>query len=718
MSNPNLYQLLNPDSVAVIGVSRTEGSIGNTAIKNFVDGGFKGKVYGVNPRYQSVEGYPCYPSLADIPDSVDAVIIAVASHLVENAIHDCIAKKVKYVVIFSSGFAEKGAEGLQKQNEILALCQENGIRAVGPNTIGTYNLKNRILLSFTPLGRMEIVDGDVGVVCQSGATCITLLSTAMEENIGFNYGLTSGNQMDLTSLDFIDFLVEEEETNIIATYIEGVPDGKVLEEISKKALRKHKPIIILKAGRSEAGQRAALSHTASLTGSNEVFRMAAKSLGLTHVQEIEEMVDAIKAFRGRKRPKGNRVATVVISGATGIMLADKLAELDFDLIPLSSATQEKLFEEVPLYCSAANPVDIGQTLLYNPRLYKHCIETLVETEEVDMIVLHLPIGTNAGGLTFAQEIVDVSKTTDKPIIVITTGPERSIAEVRKFLTAHHIPAYSSIRSGAEAAKYLLDYERSYQKLLQTVENDTNSSLERHSLLKGTKSVTEPQVKKLLAQHNIPVPLGFVAKREDEIDKGLSNLKFPVAAKIVSEEITHKSDIGGVVLNIKNEAALREAFKTIMSNAESHDVSDKVDGVLIEEMVESPKQEMIVSIRKDPVFGPIILCGLGGIYVEIMKDVSQRLAPISEKEALEMLQELKCYPLLAGVRNGQIFDISELAKTLSSISKIAQSLEGPWEELEINPLVVLPKGEGVMALDGLITLSEEEGVTKLGTVNKK
>lgn len=704
MSNPNLYQLLNPDSVAVVGVSKTEGSIGNTAIRNFVDGHFKGKVYGVNPRYDSVEGYPCYPSLADIPDSVDAVIIAVASHLVENAIYDCIAKKVKYIVIFSSGFAEKGEEGLQKQKEILALCQENGIRAVGPNTIGTYNLKNRILLSFTPLGRMEIVDGDVGVVCQSGATCITLLSTAMEENIGFNYGLTSGNQMDLTSLDFIDFLVEEEETNIIASYIEGIPNGKVLEEISEKALRKHKPIIILKAGRSDAGQRAALSHTASLTGSNEVFQMAAKQFGLTHVQEIEEMVDAIKAFRGRKRPKGNRAATVVISGATGIMLADKLEELGFDLITLSSATQEKLFEEVPLYCSVANPVDIGQTLLYNPRLYKHCIETLVETDGVDMIVLHLPIGTNAGGLTFAQEIVDVSKTTDKPIIVITTGPERTIAEVRKFLTKHRIPAYRSIKSAAEAAKYLLDYERSYQRLLHNEENNNMTSVDNYSILKHSSSVTEPNVKKLLTQHNIPVPNGFVAKRKEDINKGISKLKFPVVAKIVSKEITHKSDIGGVVLNIKNEEALLEAFFAIMSNAERHNSLDKVDGILIEEMVESSSLEMIVSIRKDPVFGPVILCGLGGIYVEIMKDVSQRIAPISEKEALEMLQELKCYPLLTGVRNGQIYDVEKLAMTLSDISKMAQTLEGPWDELEINPLAVLPKGEGVMALDGLITLS--------------
>ncbi|MHB1128318.1 MAG: acetate--CoA ligase family protein [Bacillota bacterium] len=454
-----LERFLCPESVAVVGASKTPGTIGNTTIKNFADVEFKGRVYGVNPRYGEIEGFPCYPSLSVILDQIDVVIIAVASNQVEKAIGECVEKKVNYVIILSSGFAEKSDVGLIMQNNILDICRQNGIRVLGPNTMGLYNFKDRILLTFSP-PVSNFMFGELGIVTQSGATGGFISNYANGEQVGVSYMITTGNQMDLTSLDILDFLVEDEDTKLIATYLEAVPDVEKFKEICARALSIRKPVIALKAGRSSAGKIAALSHTASLTGSYQDFEKLAERYGITLVNEIEEIIDAVKALRGGKRPQGNRVATVVISGATGVLLADKLPDFGLEMAILSETTQNILAEVVPGYCNVANPVDIALSLLGNEILYKHCIETLVLAEEVDIVIVQLPL-PDEYGFKFAQDILEVAKKSDKPIIVATTGLEQTMGEVRKFLTQNNIPAYNTLKSAAQAAYYLLNYEISY-----------------------------------------------------------------------------------------------------------------------------------------------------------------------------------------------------------------------------------------------------------------
>lgn len=700
----DLEKLVRPQTVAVIGASKTRGTLGNNTIKNFADLKFAGKVFGVNPRYEEVEGFPCYPSLSAVPDSIDLALIVVSSALVESAIRECTEKSVKFIIIFSSGFAEMGAEGRRKQDTIKTLCRENGIRVLGPNTIGIYNFKNQTMLTFSPKSLTTLLPGDVGIVSQSGIIGGLIARLAVDEEVGFSYMVATGNQMDLTSLDILDFFVEDGSTKIIVSYMEEIPDGTQLKEAAVRALGDYKPIIVYKSGSSDAGKKAAMSHTASMTGSSQVFEMVAKQYGITAVNELEDMIDAMKAFRSEKRSKGNRVATVVSSGAIGIMLVDKLADLGHEMAVLSEATKNRLAEVVPGYCSIQNPVDIGATFLGIPGLYKHCIETLAAAEEVDAVIAHLTVGNDMGGLKYAQDILDVAGSSAKPIIALGPGTEKLMGDVRRFLTKKRVPIYSSVRSASQAAYYLWNYEKAYAKRQELIPGKAMGIRQYDGPIpsRDCLPVTEPEIKRLLNQFNIPVPRGGIGKNLEELMQAARDLVYPLVAKIVSPDIKHKSDMGGVIINIKDKEALVSANEAIISNARENAPSATIDGILIEEMVPGPFLEAIVGVTRDPVFGPVVLCGLGGIYVEVMKDFSQRLAPVSEGEALEMIRELKSYPLFTGFRKGRIYDVKALAKTLAQVSQMAISIGDAWTDLEINPLIVRAAGEGVTALDALIT----------------
>ncbi len=700
--------LLRPRSVVIVGASQKSGSIGNNAVRNFIDLEYKGNVYCVNPRYQELEGFQCFPSIAEVPGEIDVAIIAVPGSFVENAIKECAEKKVSYAVIFSAGFAEMGEDGKQKQEEIKKICKEHDIRVIGPNTMGVTNVIDKINLSFSTKGTMKWIQGSIGLVSQSGATGQTILNKGEDEKLGFAYMITTGNQLNTTTLDVMEFLLEDANTEVIASYMEAVPSGTQLKEIGIRSLQKRKPIVVYKSGRSEAGQKAALSHTASLTGSSKSFELVAKKYGLVSVDNIEEVIDALKAFNGKKYPKGNRVATVVISGATGIMIADNLAGYNQELFPLTDQTKTRLREVVADYLPVDNPVDIASTLMMNPDIYKHCIQALAEAEEVDSLIVHLPLGKSHGGLKFANDVIDVSKTTDKPIIVLTTGSEEDICPVRDYLNENKVPAFNSVVSATKALDYLLSYEKIYDAWEQiTVSAD---EIESKFHLPNGASVTEPEVKRLLKVSNIPVPIGAVGKSAEELIEKAVGLHYPLVAKIVSPEIPHKSDVGGVVLPIKNEEELRRAYQSITENVRKHVPIANIEGILVEELVEGPFLETIVGVNRDPVFGPIIMCGLGGVYVELLKDVSQRLLPITEKDALEMVKELKSYPLFNRFRNGAKYDAAALAKVLAEISNLALNLGDGWSEIEINPLIVREEGKGVVALDGLITLTEAEKAT--------
>lgn len=691
MDTNAIKSVFKPASIAVIGASAKKGAIGNTLLTNFNRWKLDGSVYAVNPKYDEVEGFPCYPAIGEIPGEVDMAVIATPGNLVEESVREAVAKKVHSLIIVSSGFAEKGEEGKRKQEELKKLCVDAGIRVLGPNVEGLFNFIDGIMLSF--IAPLNPIAGEVGIVSQSGATGSLMNNNMTQCGIGASYVATTGNQMDLGLIDFLEFLVEDQNTKIITAYMESVPDPKRFQAATAAALEQHKPIIALKSGKSEAGQRAAMSHTASLTGSYKTFKMAAEKNGVVVVDDLRDINNYVKAFRSNKHPQGRRVAAIVSSGASGIMLSDKYEEYGLVAPVLSKETQKKIFEVIPAYCSAANPIDIGSTWIQNPEEIREIIRITMDSGEVDALVVFSPNPTAHGVEKYIRYIEEACENIDKPVFVYMTTNN---VESEKNYSIKRIPCYYSIDETVRSLAVLMNYEEDYQKRSQkaaTVEIKPYN---------GELPETEPEVKKLLASYGIPVPPHAFGVTLDELLQNAKNLSYPLVAKVVSKDITHKSDVGGVVLKIQNEEELSAAYQKIMKSVGELAPDAQVDGVMAEEMVGGDFLEAIVGVTRDPSFGPIIMCGLGGIYVEVMKDVAQSLAPISKVEALEMINSLKSSKIFYGFRKTFSYDIDAFANMLVKISQLAMELGDQWTDLEINPLIVRPEGMGVMALDGVLS----------------
>lgn len=702
-----LDQLFSPKSIAIIGATVRAGAIGNTVVRNFRISDFSGRVYPINPRYEEIEDFKCYANVQDIEEHIDMAIIAVPGDFVEESVQDCAKQGIRNVLIFSSGFAEMDEEGARKQERLVAYCKQEGIRILGPNTLGMVNVHEDLALMFQDIGYTVYEKGDVGLVAQSGATGSQVLSMASEEKVGFSYMVATGNQPDLDTIEVLDYYVQDSKTNVGAFYMESVPSGKRFLSMAEKALEANKPIIGIKSGRSQAGQKAALSHTASLTGSNEIFEVAAKKYGVTIVEGFEQLIDGLKIFTSGKRPKGNRVATVVVSGAVGILLADAIEENGLEMAELKQETKIKLREQVASYCSVENPVDIASTFILNEQVFPHAVQTLVDAEEVDMVIVHLPVPTALNPIKFAKMFIDISKTTNKPILVVPTGLESEMAVVRHFLTKNHVPAYRHIEAAVQSAKAVYQYEMIRKKQLSKPPSEAPTAyIEIDS---QEQSIPEHEVKQILRNYNVPVPNSRLIKNEDELSMVL-DFQYPLVAKISSVDIPHKSDVGGVVLNIEDERKLKEAYRNILFNVKSSCPDAKIEGVFIEEMATDRFVEFFVGIQNNESFGPVITCGLGGIYVEVLKDVSRHLGQVEKEEALQMIESLKGAAILHGARTKIEYDIDALAEAISNISTIATSLNGNWEDFEINPLVVFEKGKGVLALDGLISLKSTAVLT--------
>ncbi|MFP5110215.1 acetate--CoA ligase family protein [Neobacillus sp. C211] len=697
-----INQLFSPKAIAIIGATIREGAIGNTAVRNFRVSNYQGDVYPINPRYEEIEGFTCYPNVKDIKEQIDMAIIAVPGERVEGSVRDCVEQGIRNVLIFSSGFAEMGEEGKKMQNGLVSYCKQQGVRILGPNTLGMLNVHEDLALMFQDIGYTVYEKGEVGLVAQSGATGSQILSMASEEKVGFSYMVATGNQPDLDTIEVLDYYIQDKQTKVASFYMEGVPSGKRFLSMAEKALEANKPVVGIKSGRSSAGQKAALSHTASLTGSNEIFEVAAKKYGVTIVDGFEQLIDSLKVFQSGKRPKGNRVATVVVSGAVGILLADALELNGLLMAELSQETKKKLREQVANYCSVENPVDIASTFILNEQVYPHAVQTLVDSDEVDMIIIHLPVPTALNPQKFAEMFVKISKTTDKPIFVVPTGLESEMAKVRHFLTENHVPAYRHIEGAVHSAKAIYQYECMRQKYMA---KQTIASSDVPIMINSEEqSIAEHRVKEMLRNHDVPVPNGLLIRSVAEISQ-FSRIAYPVVAKIASVDIAHKSDVGGVVLNIENAQQLKNAYHEILSKVRFHHPEAKIDGIFVEEMSTDRFIEFFVGVQNDELFGPVLTCGLGGIFVEVLKDVSRQIGHVSKEEARQMVESLKGAAILKGARRHVAFDIDALAEAISNISQIATSLEGNWQDFEINPLVVFEEGKGVLALDGLITLKQ-------------
>ncbi|MDP9484940.1 MAG: acetate--CoA ligase family protein, partial [Actinomycetota bacterium] len=608
-ATPDLRSLFRPRSIAIVGVSQDFTTISGKPMRNLLAHGYGGEIYPVNPRYEEVGGRTCYPSLLEVPGEVDLALVAVSQRRTLDVLRDCAAKGVSHAFLFGAGFAETSEEGRLLQEEALRVAREAGIRLLGPNCIGCLNAREAIPMGFSTSFEAEaFLPGPVALVSQSGALGYAVFAVAQEEKLGFSYVANTGNQVDLDTLDFASFMLEDEPTRLVMCYLESVPNGERLVRLARRAHELGKPLIVLKAGRSELGKKAALSHTASLTGSDRVFRAVAQQHGIVQVDDVDDTLDAMKVFARQKAALGRRVAVVTTSGATGIMMADQCEEQGLEMTTLREPTQERLRGIIPDYGSAMNPVDVTAQALNDRRIFRDTLRVLVEADETDIVVFTTTFGRDLLKIMCA-EIAEIDAETDKPVVVVLTGAQDVIGGGREVLKEAGVPVYQTPKSATVAVARLVRFNefRTPSPVTPAIGEDAPVPAE------DTRGVwTEERGKRELARIGVPVPKGEVVESREEAERSAGGFRYPVVAKVVSPDILHKTDAGAVRVGIGGPDGLVRAYDEITRSALEHVPGAEIRGVLVEEMIEGAGVEMFVGVEDDPQFGPVVLCGLGGV----------------------------------------------------------------------------------------------------------
>ncbi|MBC8320727.1 MAG: acetate--CoA ligase family protein [Bacteroidetes bacterium] len=705
----DLKYFLSPRSIAIIGASGNFESISGKPVLYLKKQGYEGRVYPINPKYEELCGYQCYKSVLDVPGSIDLALVAVNYKLVLPMLKQCVVKGIPFASIFSSGFAESGEEGKELQNEIARLAKDTGMGICGPNCQGSVSLKDRAIGGFSAsLGVVPLITGPIGYVTQSGALGYSIFSLAQESGVGFSYVASTGNEVDLHTLDFMEFMLEDNDTTMVISYLEGIKNGKQFMRLADRALKLGKPIVALKVGRSEVGQKAASSHTASLTGSDAVVDAFFKQKGIIRVNDIENMID-IAALMQRipELPKGDGIGLITTSGGGGILMADEAADMGLNIPELDEKTTNAIREVIPAYGSALNPVDVTAQVINEADDFMKVLQVMLDNADIDALVIVITQIAGESGKQMARDIVKISKQTSKPITVAWTTGDNLVGEHLKILSDGGVQYYKSPVRAVRAMGVLMKYatfRKEYQSHPKHVVSDDKSKKLRDSAIalckNAKKSLTEHQGKELLDLYGIRITNEDVAiSKENAVDIA-QEIGYPVVMKIDSPDILHKTEAGGLKLNIQTDKAVEEVYDEIMENARNYNPNAQLSGVLIQEMVKGGT-EVIVGLNNDPQFGPTIMFGLGGIFVEILKDVSLRVAPVNYEEAIKMIQEIKGFKILEGARGQSKYDINAIADVLVKVSRMAIELEDVVAELDINPLIVMPEGQGIRVADALI-----------------
>jgi len=696
-----LEAFFNPKSIAVIGASREPRKVGHRILRNILDYGFKGEIYPVNPNAEEVLGCRCYKSILDIPSEVDLSIIAVPAKIVPSVAEQCGVKGVKGIVVISAGFSETGREGARLEKELLGICRKYGMRMQGPNCLGIINTASRLNASFAATNPPR---GKIAFVSQSGALGSTILNWAIQNNIGFSSFISLGNETDLNAADFLEALSEDEETKVIGLYIEGVKNGRRFIEVSEKLTRK-KPVIALKAGTTDVGMRAVSSHTGALAGSDAAFSAAFKKAGILRADTLEELFNLVLSFEKQPLPKGKRVLIVTNGGGPGVLAADACEKKGLDLPSLEHSIREQLRRKLPPHASVNNPVDVlGDA---DEERYRIALDAGLKSSRVDGIIVILTPQAMTPIEKIAQVLAEIKETSKKPIIAAFMGIPNDSPAI-KTIREKGIPNYEY----PETAAYVLSRMYEYLVISSRREKPEKAIKIKHSkimeIIRRARSedrlnLTVMEAFQIGRAAGIPIPQAKIAKSREEAGEISDSIGYPVALKIVSPEILHKTDVGGVILNIQSRKDVERGYDEILRKARRFMPQARITGVLVQKMVPQGK-EVIVGAVRDAQFGPLIMFGLGGIYVNFLQDVSYRLCPLSRREVEEMIQETRAYILLRGVRGESPSDINSIVEIILKVSQIMNQFE-EIREMEINPLFVYERGKGCSAVDIRITLGK-------------
>lgn len=693
----SLDPLFHPRTIAIYGASSDPAKIGGRPLDFLKSSGFDGALHPINPKAASIQGLPAFSTVSEVPGAVDLVIVAVPASAVLAALQDCADHGVGAAVVLSSGFAEVGGAGAGWQHEITALAGRTGMRIVGPNCMGVINVRRRMLGTFTPSAAgFGLVPGCISLVSQSGAFGGYCLSLIRQRGLGLNLWITTGNQSDVDFADCVAYFAEDEDTDVIVGYIEAANDKERLIAALDLARSKGKRIVLMKVGSSDAGAQAAASHTASLAGSDQVYEGLFRQYGAYRARSIDELFDVAYACSlSKPQPAGRRLGLLTVSGGVGALMADVAAEFGLDVAPMPEEAQRRLKEILP-FCGPRNPVDMTAQLVNDLTLFEKNFELMLEQGGYDLVVAFLSSVGQVLPLSSAL-LVQLQK-------VLARFPDRTVIvsmlaspEVRKLYEAAGVMLFDEPTRAVRAARALVYFA---QEARRARDRSVPPPLPAGALGPPRHVVNEVEAKAVLASAGIPVVRELVASTEDAAAVCAGEIGYPVVLKIASADIPHKSEIGGVIVGIRDEAGVRAAFRTLMQRAGQHAPQARLDGVVVARMA-GLGVEAILGVVRDPVFGAVVMFGLGGIFVEAFKDVAFRVAPFSVGEARAMITEVKGSILLAGLRGQPPADEEALAEAIAALSVYAARHADALESIDINPFLVLARGEGALALDALI-----------------
>ncbi|MCG2621337.1 acetate--CoA ligase family protein [Arthrobacter sp. I2-34] len=692
----DLSRLVDPRSIAVIGASDRPNSLGARSVANLLDhSDFQGTPYLISRTKQSIHGLDCYQSVTDLPEAPDVAMLVVPAAQTLQVLEDCAGRGVRYAIVFTSGFGEMGEEGKRAEQEMARIGRESGMRIYGPNSPGLCNLNKRLGMMFSPSFQIDQLPGPIGLATQGGGIGRCFLQ-AMERGVGVGLWASTGNEVDLTVADFMRYMADADDIEVIATTMEGIKDGPKFVEAALYAAERGKPVVALKVGRSEYGARAVASHTGSLSGAAEVNSAVLRQAGVVEVDDMDELIDTAALF-ARKRPTGGeRVAIYGFSGGGCALTADAVGEAGLELTAFSEQTLAAIGSVLPDYAAITNPVDATSDILARPEIGHESLKQVAEDPGAGVVLYPFPC--DYGELTgqIGESIAQVQRETDTPIVPIWMSDR--LGEGYDALVKGGLVPVRSIKRGTKALSRWIERGR------WSVDPDW-SPLPAGRTGGDLVTFTEPAVKSFLASHGVTVPPSGRADTADKAVDVAENLGYPVVMKIVNSQITHKSDMGGVEVNLRSAADVRLAFDRIAAAAVAAGVT--TDEVLVESMAPAGI-DVLVGVTADPVFGPVMTFGLGGIFVELFNDVSRRMLPLTPAQARSLIDEPKCAALLRGLRGSGPADVEALADLMVAVSRFVETNSGRIEELELNPVRVLPAGQGVIALDAVLVMNETNG----------
>jgi acetyltransferase len=683
----NIEPVMNPRSIAVVGATNRAGSVGLAVFRNILDAGFQGLLYPVNPKVKSVQNVKAYPKLSSITDEVDVAVIIVPAEIVCSVLEEAGQKQVKGAIVISAGFKEVGERGAERERQL-----------------GVINNNEKVRLNASFATKMP-KPGNIAFISQSGALCTAVLDYAEGKNIGFSKFVSFGNKADVNEIDLLNYLKNDPDTQVILMYLEDIAHGRAFLETAREITwQAHKPILAIKSGRSAEGALAAASHTGSLAGSDSAYDAIFRQSGILRVEGVDELFNCALAFAKQPIPKGNRIAIVTNAGGPGIMATDAAIRHELKIATFSEQTKQKLKQELPPTASIRNPVDVIGDATHER--YEAAIRHVLMDENVDGAIVILTPQTMTDVLETAEIIPRVAKNTDKPLLCSFMGIV-DVSEGIEHLEANGIPNYAfpeaATRSMASMAFYgnLLGLDKRQIRRVAADRDTVTEIIE--GKLSGNQScyLPEREANEILQCYGFPVLKSILLKDVSDVDKAADEIVFPAAMKICSRDIVHKFDAGGVQLKIKTKEEARKAFQEIMENVKRYNRSAKIDGVIIERMAKRGVEVILGAVR-DPRFGPICMFGLGGTFVEAIKDVTFRLAPMWEINAENMIRTIKARSILKGVRGAWPSDIEAIKDCILRLSQMITD-NPEIAEMDINPLIVYPQGKGCVVADSRILL---------------